>query len=160
MRWLPGSLVFAIVLAIVACAHHPASKAPILAVMERSPCLGECPVYTVTVYEDGVVEYEGRWHVKREGFVVADGSLQMLRAIRHAFARADFVRLADHSQPRCTDQPTVKLTYRGRTIKHDHGDPSAPERLFVLEDSIDRILDTRRWVGRGWVYFPACGDNP
>jgi (2Fe-2S) ferredoxin len=44
---------------------HPAEPLPgrdTFVRMERTECLGRCPIYTVTLYEDGVARYHGRRH--------------------------------------------------------------------------------------------------
>ena len=72
-------------------------------------------------------------------------------------ARAQFGSIGDHTRASCTCQPGATLAYRGRIIRHNHGDPTAPWRLYALEAEIDRILDTQRWVGGDHIYVPACG---
>jgi hypothetical protein len=37
--------------------------------MSRGVCFGTCPVYTVTVYGNGSVFYEGRMFVEKEGII-------------------------------------------------------------------------------------------
>jgi uncharacterized protein DUF6438 len=140
-----------------ACGHHPASTAPLFAVMERKPCLGPCPVYTVYVYADGTVEYNGEYSVRERGMRVALVGRDKLAAIADAFARAQFDTIGDHARAECTCQPGATIAYNGRTVRHNHGDPTAPWRLYTLEFDIDHILGTSRWVGREHLYVPACG---
>jgi hypothetical protein len=49
-----------------------------------------------------------------------------------------------------TDNPTVvtALQHRGRSfeIRHYHGDQGAPEWLRAMEDEIDRVAGTSRWL--------------
>jgi len=67
------------------------------------------------------------------------------------FDSIDYFSLNDEYMERTiTDAPTVitSITFDGKTktIKHYHGDFSAPEELTELENYIDEIIDTRQWV--------------
>src|SRR4051812_48338248 len=39
--------------------------------MERTPCYGTCPVYTILVSGDGAVSFDGRTHVLKTGKATA-----------------------------------------------------------------------------------------
>src|SRR5215467_6140087 len=58
--------------------------------LERMPCYGICPGYSVTIHGDGRVEYNGKSHVKetgaREGQIVTD----KIKALASEFAKAKF----------------------------------------------------------------------
>ena len=38
-----------------------------VAAIEKSPCFGKCPVYTMQIFKDGKVLYEGRMNTKKLG---------------------------------------------------------------------------------------------
>lgn len=128
-------------------------------VLERSPCFGGCPVYTVAVSPEGQVTYEGRAHVRRLDTASVRIPRQRVDSLLNELARAGYFTFANQyvqSEPACgryaTDSPTVKttVTYRGRTktIVHDYGCGSAPGSLVVLEQRIDEVLGSGRWTGR------------
>jgi hypothetical protein len=52
-----------------------------------------------------------------------------------------------------TDSPTVITSAsaggRTKTIRHDYGCQAAPRELGRLEQLIDEVAGTSRWVGRG-----------
>jgi hypothetical protein len=128
-------------------------------VLERSPCFGGCPVYTVAVSPDGEITYEGRAHVRRLGTASARVPSQRVDSLLNELDRAGYFTFANQyvqSEPACgryaTDSPSAKttVTYRGRTktIVHDYGCGSAPGTLVVLEQRIDEVLGSGRWTGR------------
>ncbi len=43
---------------------------------------------------------------------------------------------------------TVDDGTRRKTIHHYHGDSSAPQALYTLEDAIDRGAGTAKWIGK------------
>ena len=124
--------------------------------LKRIGCYGTCPAYTVTIYGDGRVEYDGEGHVaekgKREGRVEAD----TIRALTLEFAKAKFLTLpADYLEANCrrycTDMPTAvtELSVRGvsHNVKHYYGCAGVPKTLFELESAIDKSADVERWTG-------------
>lgn len=119
--------------------------------MTRTPCFGLCPSYTVTINGDGKVAFEGRDHTAVKGPAEGVISAKNLRALAAAIEKASFFELKDeYSEMRITDQITVitKVEWDGRrkTVTHYHGDTSAPPRLRALEDRIDQLAGTSRWI--------------
>lgn len=127
------------------------SSAPVLASLARTACFGHCPIYQVTVRTDGTVEYDGERFVKVVGHRTAKVDAQALQALRAAFTDAHFLSLqGEFDCYDVTDNPSAIVTYRSgekeRTIRHYHGCRKAPPALRVLEDRIDALLHTDRWI--------------
>ena len=152
-------LVAGILVGCVACVRGPATTAPVVATMVREECLEDCPVYEVTLYRDGVVEYRGRRHVKATGRRVGRVTAAAIAELEAELARVGFARLRDYPHMDCTDLPGVRLTYQGKTLDHYHGDIAAPMDLFALEATFDRVAETARWVGNAFVFVPWCGSD-
>ncbi len=147
-------------LAVVACAGagptrsvDPApTEAPLMVVFERLGCYGFCPVYWIRVAEDGALLYEGAHFVTEVGRRRGQLSAAQVRALRGAFAEADFFALEDrYDRPRYRDLPRIVTTYRDggeeKTVVHHLGDIRAPAALLELEESIDRIVGSEVWIG-------------
>lgn len=153
-------------LGMTACAPRtPAARQPSEATeaaspaisLERTPCFGTCPVYTITVSPSGQVTFEGRAHVRLLGAATAEIPKPRVDSLLVELERAGYFRFAGRyavSEPACgryvTDLPSVISTasLRGRTkrIQHDHGCGGAPGALAVLEKRIDEVLGSDRWV--------------
>jgi hypothetical protein len=127
--------------------------------LERTPCFGSCPVYTISVSPSGQVTFEGRAHVLQLGTASGQISKQQVDALLVELERAGYFGFAsryDPSEPACgryvTDLPSAisSATLGGRTkrIEHDHGCGEAPGALVVLEKRIDEVLGSERWTGR------------
>jgi hypothetical protein len=127
--------------------------------LERTPCFGSCPVYTISVSPSGQVTFEGRAHVRQLGTATGQIPKQRVDALLIELQRAGYFGFADRyavSEPACgryvTDLPTVtsSATLGGRTkrIDHDHGCGGAPGALAVLEKRIDEVLGSDRWTRR------------
>jgi len=106
--------------------------------MERTECLGTCPIYSVTLYEDGVARYHGRRHAllgTRWRKLDPDEVARIMDdATRVPSWTCDSARIE-------TDYPesivTVSRGGGSRRIVHDHGDPCTPAAMLQLEADID-----------------------
>ncbi len=125
--------------------------------LERKPCFGTCPVYRVSVAEDGAVVFEGVRHVDSVGSFAGRIDAQRVAALARLFDEHDYFALDDKyafGEPNCpsygTDAPTVitSVTIGGRSkrVEHDLGCAGVPQRLHDLEWRIDEIVGTSRWI--------------
>ena len=124
----------------------------LLASLERTACYGTCPIYKVTVYRDGDIEWAGEKFVKVVGAAQGHATGEQLDKLRAAFARADYASLRDKYEAYdVTDNPSAVTSFsdggRVKTVSHYYGDMHAPAALGTLETAIDEILQTTRWVG-------------
>lgn len=152
----------AICLLVVACGSPPPPAAPVvanqpapnhaphdlIATLERQECYGWCPIYKISIYRDGAVEYHGESFVKVKGDAKTELTDVQLAELEHAFEAAHYMTLADtYTHEDATDSPTVLTSYRNKHIAHYHGDYHAPRELGELEQEIDRIVGIERWIG-------------
>jgi hypothetical protein len=127
-------------------AHEP------MATIERTDCLGWCPVYKLTVYRDGAVEYEGDRWVKTRGKATGTLPPETIGALDELFQSRGYLQLADkYTDYEVTDAPSVNTSYSfgGKTkrIEHYLGDGHAPKALGEVEDGFDRIVHIEQWIG-------------
>jgi hypothetical protein len=115
--------------------------------LERTPCFGFCPDYTVTVFGNGTVLYEGRNFVAVEGEQRGQIPQEDVRELVDEFYDARFFNLRDRYEQSVTDLPsqTTTITIDGQT-KSVYRYGFEPERLAQLEDKIDEIAQTEKWV--------------
>jgi len=160
--------VLAIALLAGSCARTPA-PAPALndaaggagdrIILERRPCFGACPVYSVTLERGGAVRFEGHRFVADTG--VAFGAVpparadSLFREIEAAgfFGFSDRYSMGDAGCGRyATDLPgavvEVRRDGRSKRVEHDHGCADAPAALAAIENRIDTVTGVRRWIGR------------
>ena len=126
----------------------------LLASLDRGPCYGTCPVYTVTVYRDGKVEYVGTEYVKKKGKAVATLTADQLAALDKLFTDDHYLAYKDsYDDADFTDAPSARTAYAppgastAKYVGHYYGDTHAPESLSKLEAGFDTIVQTERWIG-------------
>ena len=119
--------------------------------MERTACFGFCPVYTLTIYGDGTVIYNGEEFVAIKDKVEATITSEKIEQLVLEFEATDYYSLDDNYIERTiTDAQTfvTSITIDGKTkvIEHYHGDFNAPENLTALENKIDEIVNSKQWI--------------
>ena len=129
----------------------PSNTNTVVITLERTACFGVCPVYTLTIYGDGRVVYEGIRFVRTEGVRTATINEDKIKQLIAEFREIDYFSLRDSYEERnATDMPSAfsSLTVDGKTkaVRHYHGDFSAPEELTELEDEIDKIVNSDQWI--------------
>jgi hypothetical protein len=150
----------ALVLALWSVAYADNSVPPagkktrVMATLERTMCFGTCPVYRLTIFSDGRVEWEGKNFVKVPGKASAQLSAVELQSLRVAFEYAHYFELNDkYDCYEVTDAPSANTSYddgkRKKAIPHYHGCRTPPgiAALSTLEGQIDQIVRSERWVG-------------
>ena len=127
--------------------------------MTRGPCFGACPMYTVTVWGDGRVQFVGDRFVEETGDHSAVVDPARVAAL---FAYADSIGFFDMPQSitpanesACgmshTDDASAEITMvwgdRDQTVNHYFGCAKAPAELRSFEARIDEVAGTSQWVG-------------
>lgn len=148
-----GALLAGLALAACAPTVTSAQDAPVLITLSRSACHGFCPIYRVTISGEGEVVYVGRGFVNVVGEQRASIARAEVAALLTRFDAIGFSSLRDEYRANVSDLPTytISLVRNGRTkIVVDYGGPGAgmPEAVRGLQDEIDRVAGTARWVLR------------
>jgi hypothetical protein len=132
-------------------------------VLERTNCFGTCPVYTIAINGNGLVEYSGRQFVRVHGSQTASIDRNTLDDLLRSFDRTHFLAFTSSFQQDCTDMPGVIVTItadgRSKRVESDelcpeHGDFlksvyrrfSRQEDFLTLAREIDSVTASDRWV--------------
>lgn len=155
------AILKSVVLVAVACGST-ALAAPIEKIqLQRTRCFGPCPVYTLTIQNDGSVAFEGKDHVLHKGTATSTITAADWEFLVAALQRADFSALKDHYSTKddgCTtvwtDSPALAITVtRGSEQKRvwyylGCRGPEALDAMVWLGHTIDLVTNTRQWVGQ------------
>lgn len=115
--------------------------------LERTSCFGNCPDYSVTLLGDGRVFYEGRNFVRVKGIRQGSVDTGQLQALVDDFEKAGFFGFNDEYTAQVSDLPTKTTSISiGGEYKKVINYYGAPQILTQLEDKIDEVAGTRKWV--------------
>jgi len=141
----------------------PAPKPPegALLTMHRTSCFGRCPDYTVEIFDDRRVLYEGKAFVHDQGEQAGSLSATDFEAIRRGLDELHFDTLPERYAGWATDLPWTSLCRGGQQphcTEYEAGDSKVPQALFDLTARIDALTGTYRWV-RGPDAGPSLPDH-
>ena len=122
--------------------------------MERSGCSGVCPIFSLTIYFDGSVIYQGEAHTVVSGGKEFSLTKDQLSRVRSAFTRKGFL-IMNGQCCECIDvsgAPSTLLIYQGsgpyKSINRYHGCLNgSSHNLENLEAEILEITGVSAWVG-------------
>jgi hypothetical protein len=120
--------------------------------LERTPCFGTCPVYTVTILKDGTVNYSGENFVDITGEQTSQIDPETVTLMVQAFEDAGYFEWDEaYDTQTVSDLPSVitSVSHNGEThrIMRYAGDSSAPLALPFLEQWVDIMANTGMWTG-------------
>ena len=127
--------------------------------LERGVCFGSCPAYKFTIKSDGNVTFEGRQFTKTKGTATGKISANDFRKLVTEFEKIDYFSLLDAYTPgtkQCpqviTDLPSaetaLRLNGKMKSVSHYHGcgNSGALAKLTALENKIDEVAGTEKWI--------------
>jgi hypothetical protein len=132
--------------------------------LQRNPCFGTCPFYDVTLYGTGVVIYNGEHFVTEVGERRDEvNPWDLLELFQYAVEVGFFEMQADYEFKTnisiddnlfvkdypytYEDLPSSQVTIdTGKQLKSVLNYLGAPKRLITLENKIEKLANTKRWV--------------
>jgi hypothetical protein len=131
--------------------------------LQRTVCFGSCPDYTISIDAHRKVMFTGREFTKRNGTAIGRISKAALVTVITKFDQIDLDSFADDysdggvCETYATDMPSeiISLRRNGRikTVNHYFGcwgkeAKKKLEPLVNLGKMIDRLTNSKRWVGK------------
>ena len=118
--------------------------------LQRGPCLGVCPEYSLIIYGNGTVLYEGLANVNTSGDQRSVISQDQVRQLLAAFKTIDYFALNEteiesqivYDAPVCTT--TLLVNENTKTIRHYES--AEPASLTWLEELIDATVNSNQWI--------------
>jgi len=111
-------------------------------------CLGTCPIFTMTILDDGTAVYDAKMYNNQKGHLKTIIQKNQLDSLKTLIQLSDFFSLKDKYSAMMTDHPTYTLTIkekngRIKTIE-DYG-PNGPDKLDKIYDLIFSLRDSQSW---------------
>ncbi|HVK51060.1 MAG TPA: DUF6438 domain-containing protein [Pseudoxanthomonas sp.] len=119
--------------------------------LSRSGCYGTCPIYSVEVFGDGRVIYDGEQYVDVTGRHEYRIPVEQVRDLLATFRRSDAWSLESNYSAMTTDSPTYCLRIHLDGQEHVIQDyvgkrVGMPQVVRQLQDAVDRISRAREWT--------------
>ena len=119
--------------------------------LERTECFGACPAYSIEVKGDGSVDFIGKSNVLMIGRHHGQIPQQAVNELLAAFRQSNYFSLRDSYVTRVTDNPTYRTSIefdgQRKSVRDYVGlEAGMPDAARDLEEAIDRIADTEKWI--------------
>lgn len=115
--------------------------------MTKGPCYGNCPVFTLTIYENGYATYRGERYTDRLGTYGKKLDKAQMQRLLDEFKKTNLWQYRDVYVGRIPDMQSVTITYHeGARKKTVAGKEIRPNSVKWLESVLDQVANTDGWV--------------
>jgi len=153
MNKLKFTILLIITMLSMAAVNAQDAKANVAITLERTACFGTCPIYTITIYENGDVVYDGKNFVEVMGEQKSQIDPAIVVQMVKSFEDAGYFDWKEaYDKYTITDLPSVitSVTQDGKThrIERYVGDDTVPLALPFLELWVDTMTNSVLWTGK------------
>ncbi len=118
-----------------------------LYLLSKGPCFGRCPVFSMTVYDNGLVKYKGTNFTKMLGTYEKIITAEELTQLAELFEASDFAAYSENYESLLPDLPLVKVGYAmGDSMRIVMGKETRPASLMTLQNALDNIANQDGWT--------------
>ncbi|TVR78872.1 MAG: hypothetical protein EA412_07760 [Chitinophagaceae bacterium] len=117
---------------------------------EKTPCFGDCPVFSLLVDSNGDIFYHAKRNLDKTGEFTASLTFEELELLKELIKNSEFEEMAkrypkDREIP--ADLPASAITFftekeEKRILNYGYG---APSGLLRLEEFLERIRVSKSW---------------
>ena len=109
--------------------------------MRKTPCFGRCPYFEVSIYDNGLVIYDGMKFVEKIGKYSSTIHEKKVALIKDYIRRVDFFSFEKEYDARVTDLPSVIIEVNYQNKNHKvKGRYRVPEKFKMFTKFIDNLL--------------------
>lgn len=119
------------------------------ATIEKFPCFGNCQVYKVKLYRDGLLILEGKEHMEKKGVYFAELSKEKLQSFTRKERNVKWPEIQNEYMVNIADLPVVKIAYHdehGALIKSVEANSNLPNALHDFVSAITETIDKEKWT--------------
>ncbi len=137
--------IMVVLFVFVSCKQNKITETPLapdlFVSMSKTPCYGQCPVYSFELFSDGTIDFTGKRFVKFEGHYKGQITDEQIHLIKEQIKSTNFFELESKYDSKATDIPTciiqVIIEEQNKTITDRMG---APKELKELEKMIEEMV--------------------
>lgn len=155
LHYVPVSLLLMVMLLFPSCKinkidfHHLERNGEVILSMERTPCYGDCPVYSIKLYSNGLLLYNGEKFTDKTGCFYGKVSDREINQFNTYILEAGFFDLENKypAKDRApADLPNCILYFksgnREKKIEDQHWE--TPQTLKTIEKKVDSLIASKK----------------
>jgi len=158
-RWVVLVSLLSVAIARAAQPRPDAVPADTIITLQRGGCEKRCAVYKIMLFADGTLIYDGQYYVRKDGVVSTKVDVTAIKTLVDEFRTAGYFTMQSQygydnttgCQSVRSDAPVAisSISTGGvakSVIHHRRCVEPALDRLTQLEDKIDKVANSGRWI--------------
>lgn len=128
--------------------ERPAPKYPDTLVfrIDRTPCFGQCPTYTVNIYQSGWALMEGKQFFDYEGFYTTKFTEEDLIQIERLAQKFGYDKMDHVYDAPVTDLPSTTTIVNTESMNHwVYNRMNSPDELRTFEREMETMIKDKQW---------------
>ena len=115
--------------------------------MKKSACFGKCPIYKLTIRQNGYATFEGVANTDKLGIYGKQISKDQFKLLEKQFEDSNFESFPVKFQSQIADLPANTIGYHnGQVYKEISGKEERPEQVMQLQFLLEKIADSGNWT--------------
>ena len=112
----------------------------------KGACFGNCPIYTLYVYQGGYTILDASRFGLRQGKYYKRLNRSTYKSLKAAYDAAEFYSLPDKYESQIADFPLISLYYKTkRGEKYVRGKDRRPQKVMAIQKIFDEIYEEDNW---------------
>lgn len=126
--------------------------------LQRTACYGYCPVFSLVIFSDGHVLFDGEHFVEKKGkhsWTIGEDAISALNEAIGKHGYFTMIEKAEAEEMTCSPTCITSILMEDgafREINHDFGCNKFPKKLDAFENKIERIVGANKYIGK--AQFP------
>lgn len=128
--------------------EHPAPNYPDTLVfrMQRTPCFGQCPTYTINIYQSGWSLLEGKQFFDYEGFYTTKFTEEDLIQIENLAMKYGYGKMDHVYDAPITDLPSTTTIVNTESMNNwVYNRMNSPDELRSFEREMETMIKDKQW---------------
>ncbi len=120
----------------------------VLIKLKKNPCFGKCPIYDMTIFTDGYVEFNGQRFTDKLGKFSKKIPEFVVAGLYKEFEAIGFMKMEENFPSKLPDLPKTRITFHpdAKTQRTVVGDSFRPEELLALDKKLTEIAMSEGWT--------------
>ncbi len=113
-----------------------------LLLFQKSPCLGTCPAYNATIYQDGSISFVEFRNALAQDTIQLQLSEEELQQLKQELERLNYKDLQDSYLTNWSDISTTYLTFyeAGKEVKQVRHEEGGPQELIQFQEWLHTLI--------------------
>lgn len=114
--------------------------------IRKGACFGRCPIYTLSIYPNGIAKLNAERFMDKEGEYTLQLSDKTMAQLDEAYGKCDFASYPEKFPSLIPDLPGTWITYHnGIVSKTVFGKEDLPEALVNVQTAMEGIVKLKGW---------------